>query len=245
MSAMETFLAAAAALGLDVDLLSRYGPALLKGLGVTAALVAIAAPIGFAMAWPIALARLEGPAPVRAAAAAFTGFFRGTPVLCQLFLIYYGTGQFRHELTDIGLWWVFREAFWCAVVTFTLNTAAYQAEILRGALRAVPLAQTEAAQALGMTRLQVYRLVLAPQALSIALRPLGNELVLLIKASSIASVITVVDLMSAAKRAFSASLDFEVYLWAAAGYLIVVEIVRRVWNALERRANRRGGAAPA
>lgn len=242
---METVLAVATALGLDADLLARYGPALLSGLGVTAALVAIAAPIGFVMAFPIALARLEGPAPVRAAALAFTGFFRGTPVLCQLFLIYYGTGQFRHALTDLGLWWIFREAFWSAVVTFTLNTAAYQAEILRGALKAVPAGQTEAAQTLGLTRLQTYRLVLAPQALSLALRPLGNELVLLIKASSIASVITVVDLMSAAKRAFSASLDFEVYLWAAACYLIVVEIVRRVWNALERRANGRAGVASA
>lgn len=229
-------------LGIDVELLTRYAPALLNGLGVTAALVAISAPIGFMLAWPIALARLEGPRPARAAACAFTGFFRGTPVLCQLFLIYYGSGQFRHALTDAGFWWIFRDAFWCAVVAFTLNTAAYQAEILRGALKSIPAGQIEAAHTLGLSRLQTYRLVLGPQALSLALRPLGNELVLLIKASSIASVITVVDLMSAAKRAFSASLDFEVYLWAAAIYLVLVEIVRRVWNALERRLRRSGPA---
>lgn len=235
---METLLAAAAALGFDADLISRYGPALAKGLGVTVELVAISVPLGFTLAWGLALARLEGPAPVRAGVAAFSGFFRGTPVLCQLFLVYYGSGQFRHALTDIGLWWMFREAFWCAVITFTLNTAAYQAEILRGALKAVPAGQTEAAQTLGMSRLQIYRLVLAPQALALALRPLGNELILMIKASSIASVITVVDLMSASKRAFSASLDFEVYLWAAAVYLVLVEIVRRLWNALEGRAIR-------
>jgi len=169
------------------------------------------------------------------AVASFTGFFRGSPVLCQLFLIYYGSGQFRHALTDVGLWWMFRDAFWCAVIAFTLNTAAYQAEILRGAIKAVPRGQTEAAEALGLSRLQIHRLVLGPQALALAWRPLGNELVLMIKASSIASVITVVDLMSAAKRAFSASLDFEVYLWAAAVYLVLVEIVRRLWNAGERR----------
>lgn len=242
MSAMETALAAASWIGLDADLLGRYGPNLLQGLGVTLSLVAIAVPIGFMLAWPLAIARLDGPAPARAAVAAFTGFFRGTPVLCQLFLIYYGTGQFRHALTDVGIWWIFREAFWCAAVTLTLNTAAYQAEIIRGALKSVPAGQVEAAQALGLTRLQTYRLVLGPQALVLALRPLGNELVLMIKASSIASVITVVDLMSAAKRAFSASLDFEVYVWAATLYLIVVEIVRRVWNAMERRLTRRAAA---
>lgn len=232
---MEALLATAAALGFDPDLFARHGPALLKGLGVTAQLVAISVPVGFALAWGLALARLEGPAPVRGAVAAFTGFFRGTPVLCQLFLVYYGSGQFRHALTDVGLWWMFREAFWCAVITFTINTAAYQAEILRGALKSLPAGQTEAAETLGLTRLQTYRLVLGPQALALALRPLGNELVLMIKASSIASVITVVDLMSAAKRAFSASLDFQVYLWAAVVYLALVEIVRRLWNALERR----------
>lgn len=243
MSMLDALLAAAGALGLDADLLSRYGPNLVDGLWTTAKLVAISVPLGFALAWPLALARIEGPAPVRALGGCVTGFLRGTPVLCQLFLVYYGTGQFRHALTDAGLWWIFRDAFWCAVVTFTLNTMAYQAEILRGALKSVPAGQSEAAKALGLSRLQAYRLVLGPQALVLALRPLGNELILMIKASSVASVITVVDLMSATRRAFSASLDFEVYLWAAALYLALVEIVRRLWNAMERRATRRVGAA--
>lgn len=80
--------------------------------------------------------------------------------------------------------------------------------------------------------------MLLPQALLVALRPLGNELILMIKTSSVASVVTVVDVMGATKRAFSGSLDFEVYLWAALVYLALVEIVRRVWNALERRMTR-------
>ncbi|PZQ18195.1 MAG: ABC transporter permease [Ancylobacter novellus] len=240
---METILALASAAGLDADLLARYGPSLLQGLGVTLTLVAVAVPLGFALAGPIAIARIEGGPATRMLAAGFTGLFRGTPVLCQLFLVYYGSGQFRHALADLGIWPVFRDAFWCAVITFTLNTAAYQAEILRGALRATPAGQTEAAQALGMGRFAIYRLVLGPQALVLALRPLGNELVLMIKASSVASVITVVDLTTATKRAFSGSLDFEVYLWAAAIYLVVVEIVRRVWNALEKAMTRRTRAA--
>lgn len=239
----DAALSLAALLGLDADLLARYGPALLDGVVVTLKLVAISVPLGFALAWPLALARLEGGATLKALAGGFVGFFRGTPALCQLYLVYYGSGQFRHALQAAYVWPLFKDAFWCAVIAFTLNTAAYQSEIIRGSLKALPAGQTEAGRALGMTSPSIYALILAPQALLLALRPLGNELILMIKASSVASVITVVDLMSAAKRAFSGSLDFEVYLWAAAIYLVIVEIVRRSWNAMERRLSRR--AAPA
>lgn len=236
MSALgQALLDLAGAVGLDAGLLARHGPALLKGAGTTLALVALSVPAGFVLAVGLALARLEGGPAARSIAAGFTGFFRGTPVLCQLYLIYYGSGQFHVALQTAGVWWMLRDAFWCAAFTFTLNTAAYQAEIIRGALKSLPAGQTEAARALGLTTGSVYRLVLLPQALTLALRPLGNELILMIKASSVASVVTVVDLMGATKRAFADSVDFEVYLWAAALYLIAVEMVRRVWNMLERR----------
>lgn len=219
-------------------LLDQYGPSLLRGLRTTLALVAISVPLGFALALPLAFARVEGGPLLRAAATGFTGFFRGTPLLAQLFLLYYGAAQFHGALQAAGVWWMFRDAFWCAILTFTLNTASYQAEILRGAAQAIPAGQIEAGRALGFGRFGIYRAIVGSQALILALRPLGNELILMIKASSLASVVTVVDLMGATKKAFSGSLDFEVYLWAALIYLALVEIVRRVWNALERRMTR-------
>ncbi len=231
-------LAVAGALGFDAPLLERYGPLLLQGLKTTLELVAISVPIGFLLALALAYARLEGGPATRGPATAFMSFFRGTPALCQLFLIYYGAGQFHAALQSAGLWWIFRDAFWCAALAFTLNTAAYQAEIIRGAIANLPAGQREAAEALGYGTPGAWRRVLLPQALLVALRPLGNELILMIKTSSVASVVTVVDIMGATKRAFSGSLDFEVYLWAALVYLALVEIVRRVWNALERRMTR-------
>ena len=234
----EALLSLAGALGFDAALLARYGPLLLQGLKATIELVAISVPLGFLLALGLAFIRVEcGPA-ARMPVSAFMGFFRGTPVLCQLFLVYYGAGQFHSALQAAGLWWILRDAFWCAAITFTLNSAAYQAEILRGAIANLPPGQREAAEALGFGTLGAWRRVLLPQALLVALRPLGNELILMIKASSVASVVTVVDLMGATRRAFSGSLDFEVYLWAALVYLALVEIVRRSWNLMERRMTR-------
>ncbi|WP_421697160.1 ABC transporter permease [Ancylobacter sp.] len=243
---METILAALAdgflwlmgLIGLNTDLMARYGLRFLDGVWVTLQLVGLSVFLGVLLAVPLALARVEGGKVLARAAWTYSYFFRGTPLLAQTFLVYYGAGQFREQLTDIGLWWFFRDAFNCAVFTFTLNTAAYQSEILRGGIQSLPAGQMEAAQALGLSRVLAYRKIILPQALAIGLRPLGNELVLMIKASAIASVITVYDLMGVTRLAFSRSYDMEVYLWAAVLYLLMVEIIRRVWNVLERRLNR-------
>lgn len=225
-------------LGLNSELMGRYGLRFLDGVWVTLQLVFFSVGIGAVLAWPLAIARIEGGKLLRGLSFGYSYFFRGTPLLAQTFLVYYGAGQFREALTEIGLWWFFRDAFNCAVLTFTLNTAAYQSEILRGAIQSLPVGQMEGAQALGLTRVLAYRKVIVPQAFAIGLRPLGNELILMIKSSAIASVITVYDLMGVTRLAFSRSYDMEVYLWAAALYLIMVEIVRRVWDVLERRLNR-------
>jgi polar amino acid transport system permease protein len=225
-------------IGLNAELLERYGPRILEGLGVTIQLVVISVFLGFLLAVPLALARIEGGAVLRNMSLGFALFFRGTPLLAQTFLVYYGAGQFRETLEIVGLWWFFREAFLCALFTFTLNTAAYQSEILRGAIGAVTRGQQEAASALGFRKPAVYRFVIAPQALLLALRPLGNEVVLMIKGSSIASVITVFELLGTTRLAFTRSFDFEVYLWAALLYLLLVEIVRNVWGLAERRLTR-------
>ena len=234
----EGFLWAMGLIGLNADLMSRYGLRFLDGVWVTLQLVGLSIVFGAVLALPLAIARVEGGKVLSRAAFTYSYFFRGTPLLAQTFLIYYGAGQFREQLTDIGLWWFFRDAFNCAVFTFTLNTAAYQSEILRGGIQTLPVGQLEAAQALGLHRVLAYRKIILPQAIAVGLRPLGNELVLMIKASAIASVITVYDLMGVTRLAFSRSYDMEVYLWAAVLYLVMVEIVRRVWNVLERRLNR-------
>ncbi len=226
------------AIGFNPDLMDRYGLRMLQGLGVTLQLTGISMVLGFVLAVPVAILRVEGGAVARGLMLAYTTFFRGTPLLAQTFLVYYGAGQFRAELEAVGLWWLFREAYWCALITFTLNTAAYQAEILRGGIQSVPRGQREAAQALGLHKAGIYRHVIMPQALRLGLRPLGNELVLMLKASSIASVITVYELMGTTRLAFSRSYDFEVYLWAAALYLIMVELIRHLWAAMERRLSR-------
>jgi polar amino acid transport system permease protein len=223
---------------MNVDLFLRYAPRLAEGVLVTAELVVFSVLLGAAIALPVALARRSGSRPLRWLAFAYGYFFRGTPLLAQIFLVYYGAGQFRAELEAIGLWIWFRDAFFCALFTFTLNTAAYQAEILRGAIQAVPRGQWEAAEALGLKRPATLLKVILPQAVITALRPLGNEIILMIKASAIASVITVFDLMGVTRLAFARSFDFEVYLWAAVIYLIIVETMRRGWDKLESRLTR-------
>ena len=232
------FLSVMGFIGLNADLMDRYGLRFLDGVWVTLKLVVLSVFLGALLALPLAVARVEGGKFLARASFVYSYFFRGTPLLAQTFLIYYGAGQFREQLTDIGLWWFFRDAFNCALFTFTLNTAAYQSEILRGGIQSLPAGQMEAAQSLGLSRVLAYRKVILPQAFAVGLRPLGNELVLMIKSSAIASVITVYDLMGVTRLAFSRSYDMEVYLWAAALYLIMVEIVRRVWDVLERRLNR-------
>lgn len=230
---------------MNLELLERYGPRMLDGLSVTVALVVASLVFGALLSLPIVLARVEGGRLARAATGAYMQFFRGTPVLAQLFLVYYGAGQFRVGLEEAGMWWLFRDAWFCALLAFTLNTAAYQAQILSGAIANVPRGQWEAARALGLHTPVIYWRVVLPQALMVALRPYGNEVVLMIKASAVASVVTVFDLMGVTRLAFSRSFDFEVYFWAAALYLLLTEGVRLVWGAMERRLTRHLGPAGA
>jgi polar amino acid transport system permease protein len=221
-----------------LDLLSQYGPDFLRSLGTTLELVGISVLVGGAFALPIAAGRMSGNRFVRKGFYAYTYLFRGTPLLAQVFLLYYGAGKFRPELQAIHIWWIFRDSFWCAVLAFGANTSAYQAEIWRGALQAVPWGQWEAAHALGVSRKVAFLRVILPQATLIALRPLGNELILMLKASSIASVIAVHEVMGATGIAFARTFDFQFYLWAAVLYLVMVEGIRRLWTVFENRLSR-------
>jgi polar amino acid transport system permease protein len=223
---------------IDSERLGTYGGRILMGFGITLKLVAVSLFVGAILSLPIAAGRLSNSRPIGALAFAYTYFFRGTPLIAQIFLVYYGAGQFASELKAIGLWWFFRDAFNCAVLSFALNTAAYQAEILSGAIRTVPVGQREAARALGLHKLNELRKVVLPQALISALRPYGNEVILITKASSLASIITVLDLMGQTRFVFSKTYDLSFYFWAAAIYLVSVEIFSRFVNLLERRITR-------
>ena len=220
------------------DRLDRYGWLIVRGFFTTIRLVAASLIVGAAISVPVAAGRLSRHRVAGVLAYAYSYFFRGTPLIAQTFLIYYGAGQFALELRGIGLWWFFRDAYNCAILAFALNTAAYQSEILSGAIRAVPAGQREAAHALGLHAFPILWRIVLPQALIIALRPYGNEVVLMIKASAIASIITVLDLMGQTRYVFSQTYDISFYLWAAVFYLVLVEALRRASNALERRITR-------
>lgn len=220
------------------EVLERYGCRMASGLGVTLQLVVVSVILGLILGLTLALVRLYGPRWAGMLITGYTTFFRGTPLLCQLFLVYYGFGSFRLLWESVNLWWFFRDPFLCAVFTFTINTAAYQAEIFRGAIQSIHKGQFEGAAALGLHRWSTLRHVILPQAMIIALRPLGNELVVMIKSSAVASLVTIFDLMGSTKLAFSRSFDLSIYLYAALLYLAMVEVIRRVWDKFELRLTR-------
>lgn len=219
-------------------LFARYAPLYMSGLGVTMLLVASSMVIGAILSVPIAYARMSKSRLLGVLAYGYVYFFRGTPLIAQTFLIYYGVGSFRVQLEAVGLWGFFREAWYCGLLAFSLNTAAYQAEILRGAIQSVPAGQWEGAASLGLHRLQTLWKVIVPQALIVALRPYGNEFILMIKASAIVAIITVYDLMGETRRAYAQTFDFQTYIWAGVIYLAIVETLRHFVDWVERRITR-------
>lgn len=221
-----------------IDLFETYALRYWSGLLTTLQLVAVSIVIGAILSLPITAARMSKKRWVRNIAFGYVYFFRGTPLLAQTFLIYYGFGTFRPFLSDIGLWSFFRDAWNCAILAFSLNTAAYQAEILRGAIQSIPRGQWEGAAALGISKRVAFWKIILPQSLIVALRPYGNEVILMIKGSAIVAIITVLDLMGETRRAYSRTFDFQTYLWAAVIYLLIVECLRHIWDFLERRLTR-------
>lgn len=224
--------------GWDPAKFAKYGWRYGDGFLVTIGLVGTSIIAGAALSFPIALARMSSNRTLSLLAYFYIYIFRGTPLLAQVFLIYYGLGSFRKELDAIGLWSFFKDAWNCAFFSFALNTAAYQAEILRGAIESVAKGQREAAHALGLSRTVSFWKIIMPQALIVALRPYGNEVILMIKGSAIVAIVTVFDLMGAAKYTFSKTYDYQAYLWAAVFYLIIVEVLRNVWAKLDNRLTR-------
>lgn len=222
----------------DQDYMDKYAPRYFDGFLTTLKLVFISIGIGAALSLPIAFGRMSSNKFLSRIAFGYIYFFRGTPLLAQLFLLYYGFGSFRPFWQDLGLWWFFRDAWYIALMSFSLNTAAYQAEILRGAIMNVPKGQREGAASLGLPKMVTFWKIILPQALIVALRPYGNEIILMVKGSAVVSIISIFDLMGHTRRAFSQTYDFQAYVYAAIFYLFVVEIMRRLWDLLEHRLTR-------
>jgi len=232
----------------NIDMLTTWGWRILGGLQITVEIVVISCTLGFLLAYPLCLARMSNNLVLSRLALAYGTFFRGTPLLCQLYLVYYGAGEVRPFLDQFGLWVFFREAFYCALFAFSLNTAAYQAEIMRGALASVSRGQLEAARSLGLSSYRTSRHVIWPQAFLVALRPLGNELISMIKASALTAIVTLPDLLGITRIIFARTFDFSIYLYCALIYLAMTESIRRLWNLIERVLSRhlalaRGGGA--
>ncbi|PIE13478.1 MAG: ABC transporter permease [Rhodobacterales bacterium] len=221
-----------------IEVLLQYWPRLLDGTLMTIKLTLLGALIAALFAPAFALIRVQGPMVLQAPLRIYISFMRGTPILAQLFLIYYGSGQFRPFLMEWGLWNFFRDPFNCALLAFALNSTAYQTEILRGGIMGVNRGEIEAAKAIGMSRVTTLRRVVYPHAYRIAWPALGNEVILLMKASALASVVTVFDIMGRTRQLFSRTFDFSVYLWAAVIYLCITALFVLLWRQVERRLSR-------
>lgn len=224
---------------MDFQLVADSLPRLIAGIDETLVLALASLTAGFLLAIPIALMQLSGRTAPRIMARYYVYVFRSTPLLVQIFLIYYGTGQFRAELQEIGVWWLFRDAWFCAIFALTLNTAAYSSEIIRGGLMSVPAGQVEAARAVGMRGLTIFRRITFPIALRQALPAYGNEIILLIKATSLVSTITILEITAIAKKIITETYrPVEVFLVAGVLYLGINFIVTRIVARFETRLGR-------
>ena len=216
------------------DVIIKWLPKLLEGAYLTLELVGIAVVVGLLFAIPLGMARSSRHWYVRAVPFSYIFFFRGTPLLLQLFLVYYGLAQF--DVVRQGpLWPYLRDPYWCALIAMTMHTAAYIAEIIRGAIQAVPPGEIEAARSLGMTRAQTMRHIILPRAARIGLPAYSNEVILMLKASSLASTITLLELTGMARTVIARTyLPVEIFFAAGLFYLLMTFILVQIFRWLER-----------
>lgn len=217
------------------DVIVKWLPKLLEGAYLTLELVAIAVLVGLLIAIPMGMARASRHWYVRALPFSYIFFFRGTPLLLQLFLVYYGLAQFD-AIRQGPLWPYLRDPYWCALIAMTMHTAAYIAEIIRGAIQAVPPGEVEAARSLGMSRAQTMGHIILPRAARIGLPAYSNEVILMLKASSLASTITLLELTGMARTIIARTyLPVEIFFAAGLFYLVMTFILVQVFRWLERK----------
>ncbi|NOG30709.1 ABC transporter permease [Halomonas sp. CH40] len=206
-----------------------------EGLTVTVQLVFLSLLIGLVLAVPLAIGRSSKRGWIKWPIFAYTYVFRGTPLLIQLYLIYYGV-VFVDGIQETWLWVILEDPFMPALIAFTLNTAAYTTEIFRGAIKSTPKGEIEAARAYGMSTNLMLRRVVLPSAFRRALPAYGNEVIFMLHASAIASVVTIMDLTGAARFVYARFYaPFEAFLFVAAIYLCLTFAILYFFRYLEKK----------
>ena len=218
---------------MNYELMIETFPKLLVGLNITIQLVTISLFVGFCFAIGLALLRLSNNLFLNFFAKTYVFYFRGTPLLVQIFLIYYGIAQFE-IIRETFVWSFFKEAYWCGILALTLNTCAYSSEIIRGGIQSVPFGQIESAKSVGMSRFLLYRRIILPIAFRQALPAYGNEMILMVKATSLVSTITIMDVTGIARLIIAKTFSpVEVFIVAGLIYLTINFIVTRLVNFCE------------
>jgi polar amino acid transport system permease protein len=221
------------------DWIPQYLPLILQGIWRTIWILVVTAVMGFAFAVPLGLAQAAGPWVLAAPARMFCTVIRGTPLLLQLWLLYFGLGSLFPQfpwIRESDLWPYLRQAWPYAVLALTLSFAGYEGEVMRGAFLSVPRGQLEAAKAMGMPRLTILRRIWLPQAVQRALPTLGGETVLQLKATPLVATITVVDIYAVASRVRQDTfIVYEPLLLLAVVYMVIAGLIVLAFRWLERR----------
>ncbi len=220
---------------MNLEAITENLPLFGQGLVTTLGLLVASLALGLAAALPLAVCRASSRRWLSAPVWAYTYVMRGTPLLVQLFLLYHGLAQFEAVRASLA-WPLLSQAWFCAVLAFALNTCAYTTEMLAGAIRATPAGEVEAARSLGLSPVTLMRRIVLPAALRRCLPAYGNEVIMMLHATSLASVVTLLDLTGAARDMNSRLyLPFEAFLTAGLFYLALSLLLVALFQRAERR----------
>ena len=220
---------------MDFDLMITSLPKLLSAAVITLKLLSASLIIGLCIGFLFAVLRLNKNPFINKFAYGYSYLFRGTPLLVQIFIIYYGLGQIEW-LRSTFLWVILKEPYWCAIIAFALNTGAYTSEILRSAFQTIKPGIIEAGKSLGISRKIILYKIQIPVAIRQSLPAYGNEIILMMKGTSLASTVTLMDITGVAKHIVSTTYKpLEVFLLAGGIYLFMTFIIHNLIKYLEKK----------
>ena len=220
---------------MDLELMSSSIPKLLSATVITLKLLSLSLFFGIFIGLLFAILRLNKNIFVNRFAYGYSYIFRGTPLLVQIFIIYFGLGQIEY-LRSTVLWVVLKEPYWCAIIAFSLNTGAYTSEILRSAFQTIKPGFIEAGKSLGISNKIIFYKIQIPIAIKQSLPAYGNEIILMLKGTSLASTVTLMDLTGVAKYIISTTFKpIEVFIVAGSIYLFMTFIIHNFIKYLEKK----------
>ena len=220
---------------MDLELILNSLPKLLPAALVTLKLLISSLIIGLIIGLGFAILRLNKNVFINKFAYGYSYLFRGTPLLVQIFIIYYGLAQIEY-LRSTFLWTIIKEPYWCAIIAFSLNTGAYTSEILRSAFQTIKIGVIEAGKSLGISNKIIFYKIQIPIAIKQSLPAYGNEIILMLKGTSLASTVTLMDLTGVAKYIISTTFKpIEVFIVAGGIYLFMTFIIHNVIKYLEKK----------